>query len=262
MKKIINSRYQQIGLDRRIRLDWLELTTNLVLAGNHKSDVKIHLQDKLNDQLPSRENVVHGIRYKTITVLMKVWINVPKGLEILRDTGLDLLRTLPKDNHIAVHWGMIMAVYPFWSEVAAQTGRLLSLQGGVAPVHVQRRIRERYGERETVSTATYRLIRSFVDWGVLVKSSEKRIYSRGLSLALDEPKLISWLIEASLHACSEGKATVGSLLNNKSLFPFQLPPFSENNLIDISSRLEVHRNSSGDNLIILRTINESDLPKV
>jgi len=262
MKNTINSRYQQIGLDRRIHLDWLELTANLVLAGNHKSDVKIQLQDKLKDQLPSKGNVVRGIRSKTITVLMKVWINVPKGLEDLRDTGLDLLRTLPKDNHIAVHWGMIMAVYPFWSEVAAQTGRLLSLQGGAASVHVQRRIRERYGERETVSTATHRLIRSFIDWGVLVKTSGKRIYSRGLSLALDEPKLISWLIEASLHARPEGKATVGNLLNNRSLFPFQLSAFSENHLIDLSPRLEVHRNSSGDDLIILRTTNESDLPKV
>ncbi len=60
MKKAIDSRYQQIGLDRPIRLDWLELTANLILAGNHQSDVKIYLQDKLKDQLPSSGSAVRG----------------------------------------------------------------------------------------------------------------------------------------------------------------------------------------------------------
>ena len=72
-----------------------------------------------------------------------------------------------------------MAVYPFWSGVATQVGRLLRLQGSAAAAHVQRRVREQYGERETVSRAARRVLRSYLDWGVLQETGKKGIYSAG-----------------------------------------------------------------------------------
>src|SRR5205807_3397044 len=52
-----------------------------------------------------------------------------------RDDGLDHFRRLAVDDHLAVHWGMSMAAYPFFGTVAEATGRLIRLQGsaGAAP---------------------------------------------------------------------------------------------------------------------------------
>jgi len=40
----------------------------------------------------------------------------------------------------------------------------------------QRRIKEQLGEREAVSRAARRVLRCFVDWGVLQDTSEKGVY--------------------------------------------------------------------------------------
>ena len=83
-----------------------------------------------------------GNRDKIVTILLKTWITVPPDIEMLRVEGLRLLKILPRQNHMAIHWGMVMAAYPFWSGVAVQVGRLLKLQGAAAATHIQRRVRE------------------------------------------------------------------------------------------------------------------------
>ena len=248
----MNNRQKQIGFSQRIRLEWLQYTANLVLAGNDKGAVNSSLQELLKDKVSVGGKAVRGNKEKAITILMKIWLNVPCGLEGVRDDGLELLKTLPRKDQIAVHWGMAMAVYPFWAAVAAHTGRLLRLQGTAAAAHVQRRVREQYGERATVSRAARRVIRSFVDWGVLSGTKEKGIYSQGRTYFIDDPRLISWLIEASLHARSNGSAATRDLLDSTSLFPFHLMRVSVEHLVSMSGCLDVLRHGLDQDLIILR----------
>ena len=247
----MNNRQKQIGFSQRIRLEWLQYTANLVLAGNDKGAVNSSLQELLKDKVSIGGKAVRGNKEKAITILMKIWLNVPGELEAVRDDGLELLKTLPRKDQIAVHWGMAMAAYPFWAAVAANTGRLLRLQGTAAAAHVQRRIREQYGERETVSRAARRVIRSFVDWGVLSGTKEKGIYSQGRTYSIDDPRLISWLIEASLHARFNGSAAIKELLDSTSLFPFRLMHVSAEHLVSMSPRLDLLRHGLDDDLVML-----------
>jgi len=168
-------RTDQIGFSQRVRLEWLEQTANLVLAGNDKTAVNDALQELLKDKVSVGGQAERGNREKIITILLKAWLAVPSKLESLRVEGLELLKRLPRRDHLAIHWGMVMAVYPFWSGVAVQVGRLLRLQGSAAAAHVQRRVREQYGERETVSRAARRVLRSYLDWGVLQETATKGI---------------------------------------------------------------------------------------
>ena len=248
----MNNRQQQIGFSQRIRLEWLQQTANLVLAGNDKGAVNSSLQELLKDKVSVGGKAVRGNKEKAITILMKIWLNVPRGLDALCSDGLELLKNLPSKDQIAVHWGMAMAVYPFWAAVAAHTGRLLRLQGTAAAAHVQRRVREQYGERETVSRATRRVIRSFVDWDVLSETSEKGIYGQGCTYSIDNPRLISWLIEASLYARSNGSAAIKDLLDSPSIFPFRLAHVSAEHLVSVSPRLDLLRHGLDDDLVMLR----------
>jgi hypothetical protein len=195
---------------------------------------------------------VRGNKEKAITILMKIWLNVPGKLEAVRDDGLELLKSLPRKDQIAVHWGMTMAAYPFWAVVAANTGRLLRLQGTAAAAHVQRRVREQYGERETVSRAARRVIRSFVDWGVLGETKEKGIYRQGRTYSIDDLRLISWLIEASLYARSNSSAAIKDLLDSPSIFPFRFMHVSAEHLVSMSPRLDLLRHGLDDDLVMLR----------
>ena len=245
-------RTNQIGFSQRVRLEWLEQTANFVLAGNDKAAVSDALQELLKDKVSIGGQAERGTREKIITILLKVWLTSPPELDALRLEGLELLKGLSRQNHMPIHWGMIMAVYPFWSGVATQVGRLLRLQGSAAAAHVQRRVREQYGERETVSRAARRVLRSFVDWGVLVEAGSKGVYCQGPPLVVDDSKLLSWLVEASLHTRSNGSILLKNLVENPSLFPFRIKHISADRLLATSSRLDILRQGLDDELVILR----------
>ena len=248
----MSERLDQVGFSQRIRLEWLELTANMVLAGHGKDQINDGLRQMLESTVSVGGNSIRGTREKAITILLKTWVSVPSELRILRDEGLEILQGLASQDRIAVHWGMSLASYPFWGTVASYTGRLLRLQESAAAAHVQRRVKEQYGERETASRATRRILRSFIDWGVLNETYNKGVYVQGKRYAVKDPKLITWLAEASLQARSNQAADVKDLLDNPSIFPFTLAHLSAEQMISLSPRLDVLRHGLDDNLVMLR----------
>jgi len=95
---------KRVGVDRRIKLEWLEYTASLVLAGNSKKDVVAALHDRLKDTLAGGGSSGRGCRQKTITALVRVWMNPPSNLSQFRDSGLELLGRIPASEHLTVHW--------------------------------------------------------------------------------------------------------------------------------------------------------------
>jgi len=253
----MTQRRSQIGFSQRVRLEWLEQTANLVLAGNDEAAVNDALQELLKDKVSVGGQAKGCNRNKIISILRKVWFTTPEELVPLRNDGLAFLSThcSSLSHHqlsMVIHWGMVMAIYPFWSGVATHTGRLLRLQGSAAAAHVQRRVREQYGERETVSRAVRRVLRSYLDWGVLQETGAKGIYSAGVMLAVDDSRLIAWLAEASLHARVGGSAPLKDLIDSPSLFPFRIKPVHAEGLVAASSRLDLLRHGLDDDLVMLR----------
>ena len=110
-----------------------------------------------------------------------------------------------------------MAAYPFFGAVAETVGRLMRLQGTCAAAQIQRRIREHLGERETVARAARRILRCFVDWGVLQETREKGVYQAIPAQPVQDKQLAAWLIEAALLA----QGTHTSVLQHY----YRLPPF-------------------------------------
>lgn len=247
----MNGREEQIGISQRIRLEWLEQTANLILAGNNKATINDTLQNLLQEKVSVGGKSVRGNREKTITILLKTWLTVPRHLEKFRDEGLEILQGLPRKDRIIVHWGMALAVYPFWGAVAIHTGRLLRLQGTAAAAHVQRRVKEDYGERETASRAARRVLRSFIDWGVLKETGAKGVYDQGKQYPVDEPRLIAWLVEASLRARANGSAAISDLFDSPSTFPFRLAHISTEHVASFSPRLNILRHGLDDDLVML-----------
>lgn len=248
----MTGRATQVGLSQRIRLEWMEQTANLLLAGNDEAVINDSLQHLLRDKVSVGGESVRGNREKVVTILLKTWITVPCELEKLRDEGLNILQSLAREDRIVVHWGMTLAAYPFWGAVAAHAGRLLRLQGTAAAAHVQRRVREEYGERETVSRAARRVLRSFIDWGVLNETRNKGVYVPGKQFSIEEPKLVAWMVEASLHSRLHGSAATKDLLDSPNVFPFRLAHISADHLGSLSPRLDILRHGLNDDLVMLR----------
>ncbi len=247
----MSSRASQIGFSQRVRLEWLQQAANLVLAGSGKATVHDALDELLDEKVSVQGRAQRSNREKIITILLKIWLTSPSDLECLRLRGLELLRRLPQKDHIAVHWGMAMAVYPFWGSVGTQVGRLLKLQGSAAATHVQRRVREQYGERETVSRAARRVLRSYLDWGVLRDTEVKGVYEADANVRIDDRELTGWLVEASLHARPNGAGSARELLQSPCLFPFVLQPLQPEALVAVSPGLDLLRHSVSEDLVML-----------
>jgi hypothetical protein len=153
-----------------------------------------------------------------------------------------------------MHWTMMNAVYPFWGAVAAQVGRLIRLQGVAVAEQVQRRVRESYGERETVSRRVRYILRSFIDWGVLTDTDVKGTYRQGLVVTIEDPKLISLIIESSLIGRPNRSASLTELINSAEFFPFRMKGITPEAIRAVSPRLEIHRNVMDGDLVILTEI--------
>ncbi|MCX5855665.1 MAG: hypothetical protein NTZ24_14025 [Deltaproteobacteria bacterium] len=248
------SRIQQIGIDRIVRLEWLERTAQLALADNQPSTVKQNMLEILAASFPTSNPSVRGSLSKTVTILMNVWLSGPRELADLRKGGLELLRIKSGGDRLAIHWAMLMATYPFWGAVAGQAGRLLRLQETITAEQVQRRICEQYGERESVFRRVRYVLRSFIAWGILQETETKGIYRRGLTLSIDDPKLIALMIEAALHANSNGSTRLTDLLESTNLFPFRLKRTAAESLLIASPRLECVRHNMDDELVMLKRL--------
>ena len=245
------NRKGEVGFGQRIQLDWLDRTAQLYIAGHTKDEIEELLQSLLRDRLSVGSGARGGNRALTILILLKVWVVVPHGLESLRDEGLELLKRLPPKDHLVIHWGMVMTVYPFFQALAETVGRLLRLQGTIAASQVQRRMREQFGERSTVERATRRTLRCLIDWGVLKETQEKGIYQATATLSVNDTELAQWLIEASLMASGSASSTLKAITQNPALFPFTTESIKIR-VLETHGRLELLRQGLDEDVIMLR----------
>jgi hypothetical protein len=112
-------------------------------------------------------------------------------------------------------------------------------------------LREQFGERETVARAGRRILRSFVDWGVLQDTTDKGVYQASPMKVIKDPKLAAWLIEATLIANNSQSKPLQALIQSPVLFPFSINlPISAQ--LEQNNRLELFRQGLDTDMISLR----------
>jgi len=246
---IVSTKRRTIGFDRKIQLDWLDATADWAAQGLSVVDIRERLEQLLEGKVAGTGP--HSARGKTMTVLLHIWVLVPDALVPLRDDGFSLLRDRSGRDRLPLHWGMCMATYPFFRDVAATTGRLLSLQGTVALSQVVRRMTESWGERSTLIRATQRLVRSFVEWGVLVETDERGIFASAPKFTVAHGNgLGPWLLEAGISNCERQARPFRSLVGAASFFPLNLK-LSPRDVVS-SPRLEVYRQGLDEDVVMLK----------
>ena len=241
-----------IGFDRKIHLSWLDATAEWTAQGLTAAEVRTQLERLLEGQVAG--GGPHNARGKTITVLLHIWVAVPDALVPFRDEGLALLRGRSGRDRLPVHWGMCLATYPFFREVAATTGRLLALQGTAALSQIVRRMTESWGERSTLTRAVQRVVRSFVEWGILVETDDRGSFSPAAKIAVLETDGIGpWLLEASLASSGRRELPFRDLVGATFLYPLDLKLSVRD--LDHCARLELCRQGLDEDVVLLRGAN-------
>ena len=247
-------RYSTIGIKQIVRIEWMEKTSNLLLSGlsndEIRQELKIYLIDKMGNG-STGERSEEASRF-SVNILMNTWIVPDKCLVDFRDSGIDLLKILPKEDRVAVHWGMICATYPFWYNVANQIGILLNLQETISAQQITQRVIENYGDRPTVSRNARFVTRSIYYWNMLREKEKCGNYSRGIVRKINSVPLLAWLIEAQLHSIPEGRLPLSVIQKNPAFFAFDIPYFHGNMSQFSNNRIEIIKNGYTDELVILK----------
>ena len=252
----MTKRVDSLGIKQVIRLEWMEKSVDLLMAGFSQKEIRQELDDYLSCRKQSGGLGVRGqISYlMAVGILMKSWITPSAELVNFSNAAKFLIKdnSLNQSEKTAIHWAMISAAYPFWFNVARQVGRLLNLQDQITSQQIVRRLKEKYGDRQTVSRVARYVVRSFVAWGVLKDTDRKGCYERGQIFTIDNPHVICLLLEGALHTVTESKSSINALYNNPGFYMFDLPLLTGELIAQVNSRLEVMRFGMGEEILKLR----------
>ncbi|MFA5623571.1 MAG: hypothetical protein WC966_00745 [Bradymonadales bacterium] len=251
----MRKRHEVIGIKQVIRFEWMQKAANLLLAGLDAKTIRHELHEFLKDRKGNGTVGERSEKTRTFAVdnLMKIWVSPDPDLNPFREASLEFLLEKPSVA-LPIQWGMISASYPFWFNVARQTGRLLALQNQVTQTQIINRLKEQYGDRQTVSSCAKYVIRSFVAWGVLKDSETKGCYEKPAPVSIAEPNLAILMFESALLATPEAKSALGLILHNPAFFPFQLPALTGDFVSHRSDRIDVLRYALDDELLKLKGI--------
>jgi len=249
----MHRRHTKLGIKQTIQRNWMDRVVQMLLAGMCESDIRADLDEYLSTQKQSGGTGERGKKtYGMAIGILSAWFSPEKDLVPFRDDALSLARNLQPEHWMPIHWAVISASYPFWFNVAKQVGRLLNLQDQITQSQVFGRLKEQYGDRETVARNARYAVRSFVAWGVLIDSEAKGCYEKTTSMHIPDFELAILLFESALHATPDAKCPLGLLLNNPAFFPFNLPVISGDFVSQCSSRIDVDRFGIDDELLKLR----------
>ena len=244
---------RNIGIDRRINREWLDAAAGHVAAGSDTVTARDALFALL-DSVVLGGNKRGTACYKTVSVISRTWINAFPEVRWLRDRAAKLLPRVEVAPRLGLHWSLLMATYPFFTDVATNTGRLLVLQGNLTLAQLTRRMQEQWGDRSTMTRAAQRVIRSMVQWGALADSDQRGVY-----LAAKKPIAVpaavgELLLEALLMRHEGGSLPVDQALRHPSLFPFRIELGIHQ--LRKSSRFDIHRQGLDVDVVALDQTDE------
>jgi hypothetical protein len=207
-----------VGIDRKLKLDWLDATAARVADGSSVEELREYLRDLLGDELSGRS--FNSDLGKTITVLSHIWATVPDQAVGLRERALPLLPNLDGPNRLAVHWAMMLGTYPFALATAETVGKLLSLQDDFSIALLRRRLIDAWGDRAIVKNASQRLVRTMAEWGVLEETDTRGTYKAARQRIALEQSVALLLLEALLVSSPKHAMPIDELVTHAATFPF------------------------------------------
>ncbi|MDA3917246.1 MAG: hypothetical protein PF690_09760 [Deltaproteobacteria bacterium] len=260
----MSNRHKKIGIKHVIRLEWMDKTLDMVLAGMSKNEIRDELNTYLADKKQSGGTGTRGKKTYiiAISILMQTWCNPDKDTKPFRDAALNYAKKNSDKTRLPLHWAMISAAYPFWAGVAKQIGRLLNLQDQITKKQIIQRLKEQYGDRQTISRYARYVIRSFVAWDILKDTSIKGIYAQNKKDSVEQNQTLL-LVESLLLASPESSLSLKGTLNSPTLFPFQTSPITAGYVQKHCSRINVNQFSPGEemiNMVILTNHGQTHTP--
>ncbi len=201
-----------IGMNRAVKLEWLNKTAELVKQGLDDKTIRAELQEYLSFEIDSAVNLKN-----TRTILLQTWVYTPVEHLGIRKEALSLVEKGSIDALVG-HWSMLLVTYPVFADVCGLIGKLSNIQDTFTTTWLQQKLFEIWGERGTLVHCVSRILQTLRYLGVveLEKTSVFRIKKQELT----SPKSIEVLLTAILLLKEKAYYEISELSYLPKLFPF------------------------------------------
>ena len=201
-----------IGMNRAIKLEWLNKTAELVALGHDDKTIRAELQEYLSFEIDSAVNLKN-----TRTILLQTWVYTPDEHRRIRKEALKLVDK-GGINALAGHWSMLLVTYPVFADVCSLIGKLSNIQDTFSSAWLKEKLFEIWGERGTLVHSVSRTIQTLRYLGVVesVKTGVFTIRKQELT----SPEAIEVLLSAMLHLKEKAYYEIPDLSCSPMLFPF------------------------------------------
>lgn len=235
----MTNRHTKIGFKQIIRLEWLNKTLNMVLAGYSEKEIRESLDTYISTQMQrggegaKRNRATYGMS----VVLLSCWFRKEPELQGFRADLLEIAKKTDQSQWLPLHMALVCAAYPFFGVVCGQIGRIFNLQEKITSKQIYSRIADMYGEKTSVLRNTRFIIRTLVSWGLIKEvneGSKDGLYIKGKSFEVIDQRTISLLLEGVLLSLPDERSEFYSLLNHDSLFYFLFEPITSGMLCSFS----------------------------
>ena len=232
---------KKVSFSRHLEKHWLDQTALWVAQD---LDAKA-LSEKIDRLVSSTINCKVNLG-KTRNMLTNVWCVKPKHVsEQFQRFAVDQV-THDCDIPLSLHWGVLIAKNKFFADVARFIGRNSKLNASFTYGQAQKRIVELYGDTETVKRHLRSVLKTLVEFGVIVRGN-KRDYSVVSEKLTIPTTMNNWLLTALLNSEDVNSRSLSDLLDDAVWFPFNFNV----QFNDISTQwFELHE--QGNDLILFK----------
>lgn len=228
---------KSVGLSRTVRLDWLDATATLCMENCPPAEIRQQL-DKLVE--PDQPGPVE--RARIVDTLVRIWV---KAEPELKANAIALYPHLSsREDRLWLHYGMILAQYPFFRLCASTLGQIARTEDTVNRKMIKDRVAAEMGNLGSIERAIERLFKTWVDWGLLMQNEKNqtfRIVAR--SFHASNLEIEKWLLACALRAHPSDSLPFADLVGLPELFPFTFT--LSVGLLQKDNRFEVQQQGGG-----------------
>lgn len=223
-------------LDRGLTLEQLDLAYDIGIADPDPKTNRKKLTIALRDLVSEQE--AEG---KTKKCLTRVWLNPPPGSAEMIAWARD--QKLRRDARSVLHFGALLATYPFVGVVCRVIGQHLQTERAVDAANVRSEARRLAGDRPSVDVAARKTYTSLRNLGVLEQNEQALL--RASEPAVCPRVLAGWLTHALILTRQSESLPESSVAGAPELLGMRLDPGA----IRGYGLLERHSSASGEVLI-------------
>ena len=128
-----------------------------------------------------------------------------------------MLEEFPQDA-AAIHWCMLLVIYPIFADIAGIIGRLAEISGVFTLGKLKEKLYDLLGERSTLDHTTDKIISTIKNFGII--SAEKPGQYKIKKISISDKKISGFMITAAMKAEKKSARRISKLNNFFTLCPF------------------------------------------